>query len=87
MDDYVQTCENFVLPLFYKQAKKIVAVIKDLHAAIEKDDVKQEEIDFCINQIKELAAFANKESAMNPYFQAVAELERKLEAEGAFNKD
>lgn len=86
-DDYVRICENFVLPLFYKQAKQIVKVIEELHKAIDRNDVEQERIDFCINQIKELAAFANKESAMNPYFQQIADFERKLEAQGLFKED
>ena len=86
-DDYVNICENFVLPLFYKQSKKIVEVIEELHKAIDNDDVKQERVDFCINQIKELAAFANTDSAMNPYFQQVADLERKLESQGLLKEE
>lgn len=27
-DDYINVCENFILPLFYEQSKKIVEVIK-----------------------------------------------------------
>ena len=36
-DDYVQVCENFVLPLFYKQSKEIVRVIKQLHGVIKSE--------------------------------------------------
>ena len=86
-DDYVQVCENFVLPLFYEQSKKIVKIIKKLHEVIGSDDIQQELIDQYINEIKELASFANKDSTMNPYFQNVARLEQRLEEEGYFTTE
>lgn len=86
-EDYINVCENFILPLFYKQSKKIVGVIKELHQAIKQDDIQQEQIDLYVNQIKELAAFASENSPMNPYFQAVAELEAKFEEQGLFEKE
>ena len=87
-DDYINACENFILPLFMKQAKKIVAIIQEIHEAVSANrNLEQEKIDLYINQIKELSAFANPESPMNPYFQSVAALEAKLEAQGLFRDD
>jgi hypothetical protein len=86
-EDYVNVCENFILPLFYEQSKKIVGVIKDLHKTINDKDTEQEKIDLYINKIKELAAFANENSPMNPYFQLVADLEAKFEEQGLFKEE
>jgi hypothetical protein len=86
-DDYIDACQNFVLPLFFKQSQKIVEVLKELHETIAKSELNQEKIDFYINKIKELSAFANKESPMNPYFHLVANLEERLEEEGLFNEE
>jgi hypothetical protein len=85
-EDYKKASENFVMPLFYRQSKRIVEVIKKIHTAIKEDqDIKQEDINRYINEIKQLASFANKESTMNPYFQNLARLEQKLESEGYFD--
>ena len=86
-DDYIQVCENFVLPLFYKQSKEIVRVIKQLHGVIKSENVEQELVTQYINEIRELASFANKDSIMNPYFQNVAKLEQRLEKEGYFTEE
>jgi hypothetical protein len=73
--------------LFYEQSKKIVKVIKELHETINNNAMEQEKIDLYVNKIKELAAFANENSPMNPYFQAVAALEAKFEEQGLFEED
>ena len=85
-EDYEIVCRDFLMPFFYEQAKKIVDVIKELHEAIDNNELEQERIDFYINRIKELSAFANPDSPMNPYMQAVAELEAKLEKQGYFDE-
>jgi len=86
-EDYVNVCENFILPLFYEKSKQIVEVIKEIHALISEQPMEQEKIDLYINKIKELASFANENSPMNPYFQAVAKLEAKFEEQGLFEEE
>ncbi len=86
-EDYDKACRNFVMPLFYKQSKEIVEVIKQIHKAIkENNDIQQEDINRYVNDIKQLASFANKDSTMNHYFQNLARLEQKLESEGYFDE-
>lgn len=85
MDDYQKVALGFVLPFLHERAGLIADVIKDLHSAIDKGDLEQEQVDFYINRIKELTAFASSENPMNAYFRNVIKLERKLNDKGLFS--
>lgn len=82
VEDYDKACKNFVLPFLHKQAGRIADVIVELHKEIDSGKVEQEQVDFYINQIKELAAFATEGNPMFAYFEQVIELEQKLDSQG-----
>jgi hypothetical protein len=85
LEDYDRACKNFVLPFLNKQAGRIADVIVELHKAIESGKIEQEQVDFYINQIKELAAFATEGNPMFAYFEQVIQLEQRLDVQGLLN--
>ena len=87
LEDYNQACENFVLPFFLEQSKKIADIIKSLHSELTKQTLNQETIEYYINSVMETAAFAHEKNSMFPYFQAVVALESKLESQNAFTNE
>lgn len=87
VEDYDKVCENFVLPFLHRQAGAIADVIVELHKAIDKGDVQQEQIDSFINEIKQLAAFATEGNPMYSYFEQVIELEQRLDSQGLLTDD
>lgn len=82
VEDYDLACKNFVLPFLHQQAGKIADVIVELHKEIDSGKVEQEQVDYHINRIKELAAFATEGNPMFAYFEQLIELEMKLDAQG-----
>ncbi len=87
VEDYDKACQNFVLPFLHKQAGQIADVIVDLHKAIDGGKIEQEEVDFYINQIKELASFATDSNPMFAYFEQVITLEQKLDSQGLLHEE
>lgn len=87
VEDYDKACQNFVLPFLHKQAGLIADVIVDLHKAIDSGKIEQEEVDFFINQIKELASFATESNPMFAYFEQVIALEQRLDSEGLLHEE
>ena len=82
LEDYNEAVNTFVQPFLTKQVEKIAVVINEMHTLMNKEALEQEEIDHCINEIKQLSIFASPNSPMNPYFQNIVKLEQKLFAEG-----
>jgi len=82
VEDYDKACQNFVLPYLHKQAGAIADVIVDLHKAIDTGKIEQEEVDFFINEIKELASFVTESNPMFAYFEQVIALEQRLDSQG-----
>lgn len=87
MEDYQKACLGFVLPFLHERAGRIAETIRELHVAIDKGEMEQEQIDFYINNIKELTAFASNDNPMNLYFKNVIALERKLDEAGEFSTE
>jgi hypothetical protein len=85
-EDYTNICENFLLPLFKRQAEKIRKLIDETHTLIKDNpQIDEEKLNLLINQLKDCTVFSLPDSNMNPLFQAVMALEDKLESEGYFN--
>ena len=86
-EDYDNVCVNFLMPLFRRQAEKIVKIIEEAHAMIKNSaQIDEEKLNLLINQLKDCSVFSLPNSTMNPLFQSVMALEEKLEKEGYFNQ-
>ena len=87
MADYQKACKNFVLPFLHSRASRVADVIRELHKAIDKGGMEQEEIDNYVNEVKQLTGFAASENSANLYFTNVIALEKKLDAAGEFSQE
>ena len=88
VDQYIQVCEQFALPLMYKQAKKIVDAIEELHEELKQNkSIPQERIDLYANRIKGYCSFAADDSPMYPLFKQISDLEEQFEEQGLYDQE
>lgn len=87
-EEYIQVCEQFALPMMFKQAKKIVDAIEEMHNEIKNNEsIDQERIDLYANRIKGYASFASDDSPIFPLFQQIAKLEEQFDEQGLFDDE
>ena len=85
LEDFEETCEQFLVPFMEDRAKRLAAVIKNLHDKMSTGRIEQDEVLLHMNEIEEITAFASKNNPMAPYMENIIALERKLIESGELN--